>query len=152
MDSKANLQKEAFVLMREYGLSSVMLRNAVSRKLGLNITDMECLSLLRVKGLSSPKELANHTGMTSGAATTMLDRLEKAGFITRKPNPEDRRGVLIAFNADSTQKMAAVFGGAQAAQHSIIERYSEDELKIIIDFLTNITESVTAQANVIAKS
>lgn len=152
MNSKAELQKKVFTLTREYGMSSVMLRNAVSRKLGLNITDMECLSLLRIRGLSSPTELAKYTGMTTGAATTMLDRLEKAGFITRKPNPHDRRGVIIEFNAQSTQKMSDVFAGAQTDQKSIIESYSESELQVIIHFLDHITHSVSAQADLIAKN
>lgn len=152
MDAKTDLQKKVFSLTREYGMSSVMLRNAVSRKLGLNITDMECLSLLSVKGLSSPTELARYTGMTTGAATTMLDRLETAGFITRKPNPNDRRGVVVAVNTLSTKKMGTVFAGAQAAQKSVIESYSPDELQTIVDFLERITQSVTTQADVLSKS
>ncbi|MGF7228603.1 MAG: MarR family winged helix-turn-helix transcriptional regulator [Candidatus Saccharibacteria bacterium] len=152
MDAKTDLQKKVFSLTREYGMSSVMLRNAVSRKLGLNITDMECLSLLSVKGLSSPTELARYTGMTTGAATTMLDRLEIAGFITRKPNPNDRRGVVVEVNAQSTKKMGTVFAGAQAGQRSVIESYSPGELRIIVDFLEHITQSVSAQADVLSKN
>lgn len=151
MSTKAELQKQVFTLTREYGMSSVMLRNAVSRKLGLNITDMECLSLLRIKGLASPTELAKYTGMTTGAATAMLDRLEKAGFIMRKPNPHDRRGVLIEFNTQSAAKLGAVFAGAQSDQSAIIENYSEDELKVIASFLERITKSVSAQADMVSK-
>lgn len=151
MDSGIDLQKKVFSLAREYGMSSVLLRNAVSRKLGLNITDMECLSLLSIKGLASPTELAKYTGMTTGAATAMLDRLEAAGFITRKPNPTDRRGVVVEVNPQSTKAMSAVFAGAQAAQRSVIEGYSPAELQIIIDFLERITQSIATQADVIAK-
>ena len=80
---------------RDQGVSSVLFRNAIGRKLGQSVTDNECLSFLMIKGTATPTELAHYTGLTSGSTTAMLDRLEKAGFISRKPNPEDRRGTLV---------------------------------------------------------
>lgn len=152
MANKSALEKRVFELTRHYGMSSVMLRNAVSRKLGLNITDMECLSLLSIKGLSTPKELAQYTGMTSGAATVMLDRLERAGFITRELNPSDRRGLLIKINRKSMKKLGSVFVGAQTAQSNVIGSYSAKELEIIASFLERAGESVAKQADLVTKS
>ncbi len=149
MTNKSDLQIQVFALMRQYGMSSVLLRNAVSRKLGLNITDMECLSLLAIKGISTPTELAQYTRMTTGAATVMLDRLEKANLIKRKPNPNDRRGVLIEINKESAKKHSALFAGAQSAQKEILAEFNEAELATIADFLERIAKTIAIQADVI---
>lgn len=149
METKMEIEKQVLSLIRDYGMSSVLLRNAVSRRLGLNITDMECLSLLSIKGISTPTELAEYTGMTSGSATVMLDRLEKAKLIKRKPNPRDRRGVLIEINNQSISKMATLFTGAVEAQKEVVAGYSENELTVIADFLSHITNSVSDQISVV---
>jgi hypothetical protein len=57
VDSKKALEKQVAIAARENGVSSVLLRNAIGRKLGLNITDMECPGLLFIKGVSTPTEL-----------------------------------------------------------------------------------------------
>ena len=100
---------------------------------GLNLTDMECLRLLFQKGIATPSELARFTGLTSGATTAMLDRLEKAGLIERRPNPDDRRGTLIAPTKSSNEKVASWFQAARKAQDELISSYSEKELEIISD-------------------
>ncbi|MFO7585368.1 MAG: MarR family transcriptional regulator [Anaerolineales bacterium] len=100
---------------------------------GLNGTDMECLRLLFQKGIATPSELARHTGLTSGATTAMLDRLEKAGLIERRPNPDDRRGTLVAPKKSSAEKMASWFESARKAQNELVSGYSESELEIIAD-------------------
>jgi DNA-binding MarR family transcriptional regulator len=144
---KSDSENQVFSLMREYGMSSVLLRNAVSRKLGLNITDMECLSLLAIKGVSTPTELARYTRMTTGAATVMLDRLERANLISRKPNPKDRRGTLIEVNRENMQKNATLFAGAQREQRDILATYTDSELQTIADFLDKISKAISSQAN-----
>ena len=95
--------------VRDYGVNLTQFRNAMSEWAGLNVTDMECLRLLFHKGIATPSELARHTGLTSGATTAMLDRLEKAGLIERRPNPNDRRGTLIAPAQSSAEKAASWF-------------------------------------------
>lgn len=145
MKAKPDLEKQIQLLVREYNMSSVLLRNAVCRKMGLNITDMECLSLLMIKSISTPTELARYTAMTTGSATVMLDRLEKANFISRNPNPKDRRGTLITINRQSTKKIATLFSDTQEAQNKLIESYSESELKTIASFLAQFTENMNFQ-------
>jgi DNA-binding MarR family transcriptional regulator len=100
---------------------------------GINATDMECLRLLFLKDVATPSELARHTGLTSGATTAMLDRLEQAGLIERRPNPEDRRGTLITPAKSSDERVASWFESARKAQDELISSYSESELEIISD-------------------
>lgn len=145
MSKKTDLEKRVFVATREYGMSQVLLRNATSRILGLNVTDMECLSLLAIKGIATPTELANYTGMTTGSATAMLDRLEKAKLIRRKANPNDRRGVLIEVNKPAMAKMGALYANLQGELTRLIATYSDEELQTITDFLMRITTQMLQQ-------
>jgi len=136
---KVDLKKRALAAVRDYGVNLTLFRNAVSDWAGINVTDMECLRLLFLKGSATPSELARHTGLTSGATTAMLDRLEKAGLIERRPNPDDRRGTLIAAAESSAAKAASWFESARKAQEELISNYSVDELEIIADVFEKFT-------------
>ena len=131
--TKTDLKKRALMAVRDYGIHLRLFQNAVDEWAGLNATDMECLRLLFIKGIATPTELARHTGLTSGATTAMLDRLEKADLIERRPNPNDRRGTLIAPKESSAEKMASWFESARTAQDELISSYSESELRTISD-------------------
>jgi DNA-binding MarR family transcriptional regulator len=131
--TKTELKKRALAAVRDYGVHLTLFRNAMSEWAGLNVTDMECMRLLFLKGTATPTELARHTGLTSGATTAMLDRLEKAGLIVRQPNPNDRRGSLIAPAESSSERAASWFESARKAQDELISSYSESELEIISD-------------------
>lgn len=131
--TKQELKKRALMAVRDYGVNLTQFRNAMSEWAGLNVTDMECLRLLFQKGVASPSELAKYTGLTSGATTAMLDRLEKAGLIERRPNPDDRRGTLIAPEKSSAGKVAGWFESARNAQDELISSYAESDLEIIAE-------------------
>ena len=131
--TKTDLRKRALMAVRDYGVNLTLFRNAMSEWAGLNVTDMECLRLLFQKSVATPSELARFTGLTSGATTAMLDRLEKAGLIERRPNPNDRRGTLITPAQSSAEKAASWFTSARTAQDELVSSYSESELEIIAD-------------------
>jgi DNA-binding MarR family transcriptional regulator len=137
--TKKDLKKRALAAVAEYGINLTRFRNAMSERQGLNVTDMECLRLLFLRGTATPSELARHTGLTSGAATAMLDRLEKTGLIERRPNPDDRRGTLIAPAESGSEKVASWFESARKAQDELISSYSETELEIISDVFERFT-------------
>ena len=138
--TKTDLKKRALIAVREYGVHLTLFRNAMDESKGLNATDMECLRLLFFKGIATPSELARHTGLTSGATTAMLDRLEKPGLIERRPNPDDRRGTLIAPTKSGAKKAASWFESARKAQDELISSYSEKELEIISDVFERFTK------------
>ena len=138
--TKTDLKKRALMAVRDYGVNLTQFRNAMSEWAGLNVTDMECLRLLFQKGVAKPSELAKFTGLTSGATTAMLDRLEKAGLIERQPNPDDRRGTLITPAKSAAEKAASWFESARNAQDELISSYSESELEIISDVFERFTK------------
>jgi DNA-binding MarR family transcriptional regulator len=131
--TKTDLKKRALMAVRDYGVNLTQFRNAMSEWAGFNVTDMECLRFLFQKGTSTPSELARQTGLTSGATTAMLDRLEKAGLIERQPNPDDRRGTLITPVKSAAEKVASWFESARNAQDELISSYSKSEQEIIAD-------------------
>ncbi len=135
---KNDLVKQVSMGAREYGISTVLFRQAVGEILGVNATDMECLALIFFKGLATPSELARYTGLTTGATTAMLDRLEKAHLIERHPNPQDRRGTLIVLTNERTEEIGAMFASAREAIDRLTSSYSESELETIADYFTRL--------------
>jgi DNA-binding MarR family transcriptional regulator len=131
---KKDLVKQVSMGAREYGISTVLFRHAVGEILGVNVTDMECLALIFFKGLATPSELARYTGLTSGATTVMLDRLEKARLIERQPNSQDRRGTLIVLTNERIEEVGAMFASAREAVDRLTSSYSESELESIADY------------------
>ena len=131
---KNELVREVNLRAREYGISTVLFRHAVGERLGVNVTDMECLALIFFKGLATPTEISQYTGLTSGATTAMLDRLERAHLIQRRPNPNDRRGTLIVLTNERMEEIGAMFASAREAIHRLTASYSEGELEVIADY------------------
>ena len=132
--TKADLIEKVILGARQYGISNVLFRNKVGERLGVNVTDMECLGLLFHKGVATPSELSKQTGLSSGATTAMLDRLEKSGLIERRPNPDDRRGTLIVLLKSGMEKVGPLFASARRAQQELVSSYTEAELKVLADF------------------
>jgi DNA-binding MarR family transcriptional regulator len=138
--TKTDLIQRVIVGARQYGISTVLFRHMVGERLGVNVTDMECLGLLFHKELATPSELARYTGLSSGATTAMLDRLENSGLIERRPNPNDRRGTLIVLAKSGSDKVAPWFTSVRQAQNTLVSSYSEEELQIISDFFERSTQ------------
>src|SRR5690348_18512954 len=118
--TKTDLKKRALTAVAEYGAHLTLFRNAMNESLGFNGTDMECLRLLFQKGIATPSELSRHTGVTCGAMIAMLDRFEKAGLIERGPNPDDRRGAIVAPTKSSTEQDDSLFVAAPKAMDELI--------------------------------
>src|SRR5215207_8027194 len=133
-EDKDQLKQQVILEAREYGIGSVLFRHAIGEKLGLSATDMECLGLIFLKGLATPSEVARYTGLSSGATTAMLDRLEKSGLIERRRNPDDRRSTHIVMVEQTAKKIAPLFASLREAQDRIISSYSESELAVLADF------------------
>jgi DNA-binding MarR family transcriptional regulator len=137
---KTELVEKVILGARQYGISNVLFRNFVGERLGVNVTDMECLGLLFHKGIATPSELARHTGLSSGATTAMLDRLEKSGLIERRPNPNDRRGTLIVLVESGVERVGPWFLSARQAQNELVSSYSTKNLEVISDFFERSTK------------
>jgi DNA-binding MarR family transcriptional regulator len=151
MSAQNDTATRVFMAARDQGISAVLFRNALGRKLHLNVTDAECLSLLSIRGVSAPTELGRYTGLTTGSTTAMLDRLERAGYIIRKPNPNDRRGVLVEITSKWANTAGPLVADVQHAHRELIARYSTQEQEIIADFLERFTQNVKVQTAAIER-
>src|SRR6266852_1771624 len=95
---RAVLLAALFREFREMSAATIMFHQAIADRLGMNITDHKCADILSRTGPITAGELAQRTGLTTGAITGVIDRLEKAGFVCRAKDPSDRRRVILSPN------------------------------------------------------
>lgn len=125
---------------REMSSATIFFHHAVAEKVGLSGTDHKYLDLLHREGSMTAGELANRTGLTTGAVTGVVNRLEKAGLATRKRSDEDRRKVMIELNREAAmQQIAPIFSSMVEELQSVYEEFDEKELKTILAYLENAT-------------
>jgi DNA-binding MarR family transcriptional regulator len=109
----------------------------VAARLGINRTDLRCLDLLHETGTMSAGQLAVGSGLTTGATTRMLDRLERIGYIRRLPDRDDRRRVLVELTPQARGLASELYGSFEAAGASL-RRYHPDQLALLRDFLEGV--------------
>ena len=129
---EANLQ-----LGRELSARTLMYHAAIAERVGLSATEHKALDLLSRAGALTAGQLAEWTGLTTGAITGLVDRLEKVGFVRRERDPGDRRKVLIhPVLAKMEQELAPLFASMSQQMEALLSRYSDQELAIIQDFVS----------------
>jgi DNA-binding MarR family transcriptional regulator len=107
-----------------------------ARRLGINRTDLRCLSRLSARGALTAGELAAAAGLTGGATTTVIDRLERAGLAERLRDSADRRRVLVRLTDHAEQVSAEIWGPILTDARTELRRFSLAELELIVDFLS----------------
>ena len=150
------MDKQALVMRvirgaREYSIGTVLFHQAVGQLLGINVTDMKCLDLIALKGSASPSELAQHTGLSTGATTAMIDRLEKAKLVVRHPNPEDRRGTTVVLSKEATRKLPTLFESLASAMEGLASSYSKAELEVLVDFFNRVALLWTKEREILQR-
>jgi len=126
------------LLGRELSTAVVLFHQAVAERVGLSATDVKCLDALDRMGPLTAGQLAELVGLTGGAITAMIDRLEDGGFVQRERDPTDRRRVFIkaAQNQEHSNALTRLYGPLQQAmREELAENYSMETLAIIEDFL-----------------
>lgn len=131
----------------QYGISLIVFRNTLAKELGFSLTESLCMTILGLRGAATPTMLAGLIGLTTGAMTTMLDRLETKGFVRRKPNPRDRRGILIEATETYATGASRLVERVQRDHRTLLQGYTDAELAIIEDFLTRFTENLAENSS-----
>lgn len=123
---------------REMSTETIMFHQAVADVLGLYITDHKCLDLIRHYGAMPAGKLAELTGLTTGAVTGIIDRLEEAGYVRRANDPKDRRRTVVepTKNKKLERKIEAIFIPLHERMHKLLSSYSDSELAFLLDILT----------------
>jgi len=121
--------------LRHSSAQALMVSHSVAAKVGLNMTDLECLDIIHMSGSVTAGELARRTGLSTGAITTAIDRLVRAGYAERQDDPNDRRRVLVTTRADRMQTLWQIYAPLQAAMEQLYEGYSKEELRTVAVFM-----------------
>jgi DNA-binding MarR family transcriptional regulator len=127
---------------RRLSAATIMFHQAVADRLGLNLTDHKCVDFLLMSGPLSAGELAGMTGLTTGAITAALDRLERAGFVKREDDPQDRRRVVVRAVPQRVAAIGRLFDSFTARQDELTARYRDEELAVLVDFMTRCREAL----------
>jgi DNA-binding MarR family transcriptional regulator len=138
---RARLHDNVVRCLRQFIAGSILYNQQVADRVGLHLTDMQCINVLELMGPSTPGELARSTGLTTGGVTVMLDRLEKRGYLKREPNPRDRRSVLVHLNPTKVKKMQGFYGEINQRMAALLEETPERELRSVVKLLSRMNES-----------
>ena len=133
-------------LLRRYGTDAAAVGHAFSAAHGLQASDLRALvAIMSAEGQGaplSPKDLRQIIGLSSGGTSYVIDRLESAGHILRERSEIDRRVVHLRFTEQGMATGWAFFGPLGARTEEVIDQFDDDELEIILRFLTGAAASM----------
>jgi len=133
-------------LLRRYGTDAAAVGHAFSSAHGLQTSDLQALvAIMSAEGQGaplSPKDLRHIIGLSSGGTSYVIDRLETAGHILRERSGDDRRVVHLRFTEHGMATGLAFFGPLGARTEEVIDQFDDDELDIVVRFLTGAAASM----------
>jgi DNA-binding MarR family transcriptional regulator len=141
--SSGSQEKRAEILgalareLRQFnGLGASFFRAAAAR-IGMTVTDMQVIDILESTGPSTAGQLADLTGLTTGAITGMLNRLEEAGLVRRERDPNDGRRVIVrlAPGKDEMHKISSIFDSLGRAWDEMASHYDDEQIAFLLEFL-----------------
>src|SRR5579859_262132 len=128
--------------MRKASAQGTMFAKAVADRAGISSSDMDCMDFLNMEGRMTAGRLAELTGLTTGAITGVVDRLEKAGFVRRERDESDRRKVFIAPVPERMMEIGRFYALMQRAMQKQAERYTDSELKLLLRYAAECNQSI----------
>jgi DNA-binding MarR family transcriptional regulator len=133
---KAELVQALSLEMRRMSAQSVLISSAVAERAGLSSSDLECLDFIvtAAAGALTAGQLAAATGLTSGAITGVVDRLEKGGFVRREADPTDRRKVRLVAIESRLRQMDVYYGPLAQRTEALWGQMTEEQLHLVLDF------------------
>ncbi|MFG3286504.1 MarR family winged helix-turn-helix transcriptional regulator [Streptomyces sp. NPDC048111] len=143
---RAALLRELGDVARRHMASYALFNQALADHLGLHPTDLQCLNLLGLESAPvTTGRIAALTGLTTGSATRLVDRLEKAGYVERRRDTEDRRKVLVEVVPERMAELGAVWGRLNGAWWEMFAAYGDDEIELIATHMRRTIELSTTQ-------
>jgi DNA-binding MarR family transcriptional regulator len=131
---KGRLEAELIEEVRGCQTAVHQMDEAVQRAIGINATDGRCLDIIDRRGLISAGQLATEAGLTTGAVTAVLDRLEEKELVRRVPDPNDRRRILVEVTDKQRQEAARFYFPLKEMADPWFEDLSEDDIRLLVAF------------------
>lgn len=126
--------------LRLMNSASVLHSQSIANHAGIHSTDIETLDILNVLGPMPAGRLGELTGLTSGAVTRLVDRLEQLGLARRVPDPADRRRVIVTPTLGRVAKrLMPLFMPLRADMEELLDGYSDKELELVLRFMRETT-------------
>lgn len=119
------------------------MRSALARTLGVATADLEALTHLQSDGALTQREVGSRLMLTSGAVTTLVDRLERAGWVRRRPNPDDRRSVLVELTPEGAAELHPVLAEFDCAILRAVDALSDEARGDSVRLLTAVTRAAS---------
>src|SRR3569833_998829 len=132
--ARAALLQDLEEAMRRSSAQGVLYGQTVANVAGIANSDLECMDILYFEGRATAGRLAELTGLTTGAITGFVDRLEKAGLVRRERDEADRRKVFIAVVPEAIDKLSQFYVPMQQAMEKVYNGYSDEELRLLLRF------------------
>jgi DNA-binding MarR family transcriptional regulator len=126
--------------IRKFIAAVIFFNTQAAEKVGLSLTDMQMIHMLQLNGPATPGRLATWTGLSSGGVTVALDRLQKAGYIRREPNPGDRRSLLVTLVPVRMRKVAGMYGDVESETRRLLATLPSGDLEAVIRFFEVLRE------------
>ena len=143
---RQRLEAEFLLAVRRNGSIMQLLGQVSAERIGINVTDLNCLNIVALTGPMTAGELARQTGLTTASITGVLDRLEEGGFVRRERDPKDRRRVIVNLNpGPGLREIGPTFGPLVKAWRAAAASYSDEELRLLLDFQRRFEDIVRGQ-------
>ena len=140
------LESDFLLAMRQAGSIMQLLGQVSAERIGINVTDLNCLNIVALTGPMTAGDLARATGLTTASITGVLDRLEQGGFIRRERDPKDRRRVIVNVKAGpELREVGLTFGPLVKAWRTTAGNYSDEELRLLLEFQRKLEDIVRGQ-------
>lgn len=130
----ARLEESLVQEVRKFIAGAILFNDQVAQELGLNSTDLQCLNILELRGRARPADLARACCLTTGGVTVIVDRLEKAGYVRREANPEDRRSSIVRLVPARARRFRKIYRDKGQFLLQILSVYNRPQLRLILDF------------------
>jgi DNA-binding MarR family transcriptional regulator len=139
-EKRAGLLRELIMVNRAYQTAVEKMDEAFCELLGVNRTDGRCLDVIDQRPDITAGELAVAVGLSPGAVTTALDRLEERGFVKRTRDPDDRRRVMLELTPEANRRAWEAYGPLGEMGAPVVGELSDRQLEAVIHFLRGGTE------------
>lgn len=133
-DRRKQLRDELQFLGQMASTETALFHQRAAEYYGFGITDMKTMSVLMQEGPMTAGQLATRLSLTTGAITSLIDRLEVHGAVERVKDPDDRRKVIVRACANPLGHTTNIFESVGEAFDKLLENYSAEELEFIVDF------------------